>query len=180
MPVASQVEIEEKTFSGWAAKWPEAEDYLRDVELAPCASAEPESCLLRETRELSWGEDPQAAIRALVGEEEPGSWPETTALRPFDYQGPVAQINDVAAETELLSSEVASSIWDDLRGLAGDRRLGVIELNQLKRLMVPVFALRESGASFAWAPARESVLKTALALPLRPEVGHEDSEEDWM
>jgi len=179
MPATTQVDIEVKTFRGWAAKRPEAVGYLREVELAPCASSAPEACLLRGTRELPWGRDPGAAIRTLVMDEEPASWPTTSTVRPFDFKGPVALIDDVAAETELLSTQVSSPIWDDLRGLAGGRRLGAIELSQMKRLMVPIFAFTESGARVDWARGPESVFLTALAFPSSTSEGEVEAEDAW-
>lgn len=175
MPALTQVEIEVRTFDGWAARRPHDSRYLRRVQLAPCTSSSPEACLLRGTCELPWGSDPAAAIRTLVAGEARSAWPETATTRKFAYEGPVAQIDDARVEEELLSTESSSPVWEDLRELATDRRLGAIELNQLKRLMVPVFAFGESGARVEWMPGPESVFKTALAFPA-PEV---QGEEDW-
>ncbi|HEU4706604.1 MAG TPA: hypothetical protein VFS64_05430 [Solirubrobacterales bacterium] len=175
MPALTQVDVEVRTFNGWAARRPEDRRYLRRVDLAPCTSSSPDACLLRGTCELPWGEDPGAAIRTLVTGEATQVWSETTTTRKFAFEGPVAQIDDVATETELLSTESASPLWESLRGLATDRRLGMIELNQLKRLMVPIFAFGESGAQVNWMLGPESVFPTALAFP-GVEAGED---EDW-
>ena len=174
MPALAELKLEVGKFRRWAARRPDAR-YLREIELAPCNSTSPDNCLLRGIRELPWGASPREAIRSLVQEEAPSVWPAKTTVRLFDFVGPVAQIDDREAEAELLSTEIVSPIWDDLRGLATDRQLGMIELNQLKRLMVPVMALPESGAKVDWVPAPESTLLTRLAF----EGANEAAGEDW-
>lgn len=173
MSTLTDVEIEVRTFNGWAARRPEDTRYLRRIPLAPCTSSSPEACLLRGTCELPWGTGPGEAIRTLLGAEPSHARPETTTTRRFAFEGPVAQIDNADTETELLSTRTVSPVWESLRELATDRRLGAIELNQLKRLMVPIFAFGESGAKVNWVRGPESVFKTALAFPVS-EPGEDD------
>lgn len=173
MPAVVQVNLKMGRLRRWAARRPDAKHYLRRIELAPCASPSPANCLLRGTRELPWGQNPQAAIRTLIQGEAQTDWPEKATVRLFDFVGPIAQIDDWEAEADLLSPKVVSPIWEELRELASGRRLGVIELSQSQRLMVPVMAMRESGARVEWATAPESTFPTSLAF------GSSEGTEDW-
>lgn len=161
-------------FGRWAARRPDAR-YLREVPLSPCTHEAEGICPLRGTRELPWGRNPQEAIRSLVASEPPEERCELTTVRRFSYLGPVAQFDDYEAESLLMSPAHASPHWDELRSIAARRRLGMIELKNLKRLMVPILAMRRSESTMHWLREPESSFRTDLAL--EDEV--EPDEESW-
>lgn len=164
MPVVSGVTFRTDRVSAWAARSAQEESYLRRLRLAPCTSEAPERCLLRGSLGLPWGETPGAAIRALLSGVDPVDWPETVGLRLFDFSGPLADIDDEDAEEGLLSPSLPSPLWDEIRDSAAERQVGLIRLNQLSQLIVPVLALRASGGALEWSPhCCESILRPELA-----------------
>ncbi len=84
--------------------------------------------------------------------------------RLFDFSGPVAIVDDHAAEAALLSPDEPSPLWDHIRRSASKREVGLIHLTQMDRAIVPELALRSSGARLDVAQeCGESVLRPGLA-----------------
>ncbi|MGN6253826.1 MAG: hypothetical protein ACTHO8_02440 [Solirubrobacterales bacterium] len=73
-------------------------------------------------------------------------WPAQVTVSLFDFSGPAAVVDDPAAESELLSPLQSSPLWEQIRDSATERRVGLIHLAQMRRAIVPVLALRSSGA----------------------------------
>lgn len=165
MPAIAEVNLKQGTCRRWAVRPSAEESFLRSIDLPPCPSEAPSRCILRGAHELPCGTDLIGAVRSLVDVEDPESWPPTVTARPFDYAGPIAEVNDYAAEVDLLATDSPSPLWDQIRDFASECQVGVIHLMQLHRLIVPVLALRASGGTLEWVPnCGESVFLPQLAL----------------
>jgi hypothetical protein len=165
MPAIVEVKLVERTCRHWVVRPAGEQRWLQEIHLAPCPTLEPARCILRSPRALAWGRNPGEAVRSLVQGIDPADWPDKVTVRLFDFSGPAAVIDDHEAESELLSPIRPSPLWEAIRNSAVERRVGLIQLVQMGKAIVPVLALQSSGARLDPLPnCSESTLSTELAL----------------
>jgi hypothetical protein len=167
-----------KTIERWAAR-PSAGEYLRPLVLATCTSPTPAQCPLQGTCELHSAESPEWAIRSLARGIGAEKLPQTTHVKRFRFVGPVAEVDDREAERRLVAKSMVSALWPELRELAEQRNMGVIELRQMGRLLVPPHALAQSFGTLEWLDGDEWTLSTELALAEVAGAQGDIHREDW-
>lgn len=177
-PVITETGPVATTIRRWAAR-PYDGEYFNPIRLTACSSLNPEECVLQGTCELHSGRSPERAVRSMALGMAVEELPEMTVVKQFNYVGPVAEINDLEAERDLLSKSLSSDFWPRLRELGERGALGIIRLRQLGRLLVPPHAFARSPASMDWFEEGEWTLSTELALAEIAGAPGDVRAEDW-
>lgn len=138
---------------------------LHRLDLAPCAHADPDQCLLQRPVGFPCAEEPGPAVVGLLGYLEREAWPDSVKVKRFQFSGPSAEIDDPSAEAALLSPDQLSPLWEEIREAAEQGEAALIRLRSLNQVILPTLAFERGGGEIDWAPGcRHSTFDVALAL----------------